>query len=497
MKRRIYVTPGALPELATEGEKALIEADLGLYQRAGSVVRAIPADARDGKIRRPADAIVLRQASVPMLQDLLMRAAEWLGARERPVDCPAKVPQVILSRAGEWRFRELLGIVRAPVVRPDGSILSKRGYDPATGLLLDSDLDWQIPSDFPHEAIQSAVETLLAPFADFPVSPEGQSVILSAILTGVQRRLLFSAPAHAFDAPVQGAGKSLTVDCVSILVTGHEAASTSCPDDRDEMRKRATSVLLAGDPMWNIDNVTRGLDSDALASILTQPRYCDRVLGESQMTRPLPTNLLITITGNNLRFSGDMPSRVVVARLEPGCERPEMRNDFRIADLRGWMRANRKQMIRAALTVLCGFIHAGRPDQKLPAFGRFEQWSRDIRSALVWAGLPDPVATRALVDSTNPERDSTLAVFSEWHRVTGGQPATIKQILDLSEGDPDLRDALNEAAPDHRHAGAATARSLGFWCRARRDRIVEKYKFTYAGKARANLARWQVIKISE
>ena len=46
---------------------------------------------------------------------------------------------------------------------------------------------------------------------------------------------------------------------------------------------------------------------------------------------------------------------------------------------------------------------AGRADQKLPSCGSFEQWSRLVRSAVVWTGMKDPALLGATVgEKTRP-----------------------------------------------------------------------------------------------
>src|SRR4029077_15567636 len=120
-------------------------------------------------------------------------------------------------------------------------------------------------------------------------------------------------PLHANDAPHQGSGKSLLADCIALSVTGRNVASMPSSDNEEEMRKKITSVLAKGDLIISIDNINQPLKSDALAMVLTQPTYTDRLLGGNVLPE-LPTNVLFLATGNNLVFSGDMPTRTIVAR---------------------------------------------------------------------------------------------------------------------------------------------------------------------------------------
>ena len=68
------------------------------------------------------------------------RAATWLKPVEgelKPADPAMKYAKTYLERVGEWRLRPLLGVVQAPTLRPDGTVLQKPGYDSASRLIFD------------------------------------------------------------------------------------------------------------------------------------------------------------------------------------------------------------------------------------------------------------------------------------------------------------------------------------------------------------------------
>ena len=97
--------------------------------------------------------------------------------------------------------------------------------------------------------------------------------------------------------------------------------------------------------------------------------------------------LLWIATGNNLVVAGDLTTRIVPCNLDPQVERPEEREFQR--NLYDWIPANRPALIQAGLTVLRAYIVAGKPKQPIKNFARFEDWSRLVRSALVWLGSVD------------------------------------------------------------------------------------------------------------
>jgi len=183
------------------------------------------------------------------------------------VDCPPKIASSYISRVGSWKAPVLAGIISAPLLREDGSVLDKSGYDAATGLYLVLDADSpRIPEQLTRADAKEAVQTLLAPFAEFPfVADEDLAVHIACILTAIQRPLLRACPIFGYSAPAQRSGKSLLAESVAIIATGKPAAATAISGEREEIRKMITSVLREGhsiinlDTMWSIPSLRQTL----------------------------------------------------------------------------------------------------------------------------------------------------------------------------------------------------------------------------------------------
>jgi hypothetical protein len=504
----IRLVPGQLPWIVDEAEEVLLRdyAKWGIYQRGDFLVRAVEATVDDDPreyVRRPPGAVILRTATSYMLQDVFGRAICWErgeGKRAHAVDCPVQIPTQYLSRAGQWRLPVLVGVVEAPVMREDGSLLITPGYDERTGLLLQSSIAWRPPASLSDEAVAAAVKCLKAPFAQFPLSPAGLSVVISGILTGLQRRRLFSAPIHAFNAPVQGAGKTLLADCIALVVNGRRVVSISANvKDAEEFRKKLITICIAGDLVVSFDNITRPLENDTLATITTVPTHTDRFMGGMSKVEVV-TNILFLATGNNLEFQGDMPSRVIVAYIQPDCERPEERS-FEIDDLRAHVLEHREELVTAALTIMQAYHFRKNEGPAIKPFGRFEQWSREIREAMIWAGLADPCETREEVIEANPERDADLVVFENWHRAFGAREITLQELINAAVGvegkygDVDLKTAFSEIAADLKRPEQINSRRLAWWCRNRVGRVIGGYKLLRSGKAHAGFMAWRVARV--
>jgi hypothetical protein len=502
----ITLEPGKLPWIIDEVERAIRKnyAAAGLYQRGDFLVRAVTATPDDDPrkyVRRPAGAVILRAATAASLQDVFGREIKFVrnvkdgdDFKQIPVDCPAKIGTQYLSRTGLWHLPVLVGVVEAPLMRVDGSILTAPGYDESTGLLLQSSVAWRTPPSLSDEAVAAAVRCLKEPFAQFPLSPAGLAVVISGIITALQRRLLFSAPIHGIDAPSPGSGKTLLADCIALPATGRESTSISAnAGDPEEFRKKLMSICIAGDAIVSIDNNTRPLANDTLATIVTVPNHSDRFMG-GMTTVQVITNILWLATGNNLEFSGDMPSRVIVARIEPDCERPEERT-FNIPDLREHILAHRVELVTAAMTIVQAYHFRKDEEPAVKPFGRFEEWSDQIRKPMIWAGFADPCETREAVIATDPERDAALALYEHWHRVLGGKAITIPKLIEWASSDFELKTALLDIAMDPKHPEKISSHILAWWCRHHVGRVIGDFKLSRGEKITGNNATWQVAQV--
>jgi putative DNA primase/helicase len=260
-----------IERIVDEAELALIAANRGLYQRDGRIVCAVSLAVLTAKGLKVAVQRIAERGDHALCEDLASAAnfVKWDGRARAHVTVspPMWVVRTLRQRTGRLRFPVLTGIINAPTMRADGSILDPPGYDDATGLLYDP-----VGVEFPAVPGRPTRDEALAAMAllddlisTFPfVEGADRSVALSAILTALVRRSLPTAPLHAFTAPVVGSGKSMLVDIASLIATGHEAPVLGPGQDEGEFEKRLGSVLLAGDPIVSLDNCERPLGGRAL-----------------------------------------------------------------------------------------------------------------------------------------------------------------------------------------------------------------------------------------
>ncbi|WP_431285593.1 hypothetical protein ACQW02_12655 [Humitalea sp. 24SJ18S-53] len=487
---------GDLENIVDHAEEALLGAGLNLYQRGPFIVRP-------GRVRVTLDkqqevsGLRILEVQDHAMVEAMTSAADWLRYDARAedwvtIDAPTKVANTYRQRTGRWRLPVLAGLINAPTLRADGSILSASGYDASTGLLLQTDSVRfpQIP-DRPSRAdalhaladLNALIETF--PFVDAP----SRSVALSAILTACIRRSLPTAPMHAFTAPTAGSGKSMLVDVASLIATGREAGVIAQGKTEEELEKRLGALLLAGDQVIAIDNCESPLGGEFLCSMLTQRIVRARILGRSEAPE-LPSNACVTATGNNLVLVGDMTRRAVMCRLDPKHERPELRQfaNSPIAEVK----ADRGRYLVAVLIVLRAYHVAGRPQQADP-LGSFEDWSGWVRGALLWLGQADAVHTQETIRANDPRLDALTAVLSQWSLHLGHRRATARNIIDCATEHrtgfgslnmktdfvrPDFREALLVIAGD---GGSINSRRLGRWIAAHEERVVQGQRICRQG----------------
>ncbi|WP_376094596.1 hypothetical protein ACE7GA_01440 [Roseomonas sp. CCTCC AB2023176] len=514
----VRVAAGELDRMTTEAEAAMVAAGVPVYQRGHELVRPVTREvaASHGRTTIAAGLGVLNFAAVrdvlcgvTTFQRFDKRSKDWVT-----VDPPGDVASILLSREGRWQLRSIAGVVTTPTLRPDGSLILEPGYDPATRLYHAADPHLRLtptatkatPTKGDAEAALALLRGLLAEFPFVKGGGEGEppegtalSVALSACITPVVRGALSIAPMHAFRASTAGTGKSYMVDVASMIATGRPCPVTSVAPEEAETEKRLTGLLLQGFPVVSLDNVNGELGGDLLAQATERTLIRLRPLGTSRITE-IENRACLFATGNNLRVRGDMVRRVLVSDLDAGMERPELRT-FK-ADPVATVSQHRGAYVSAALTIVRAYLAAGTPDPR-PPVQSYGDWSRLVRSALVWLGCADPAASMDVARADDPELGDLREMLTAWHDAFGTEGVTLADAADAASrreptkmGEPtdllypDLSATLLRIAGDR---GAVSTRRLAIWLRQRRGRIVDGRRFLQASKAHGNVDRWQVV----
>ncbi|GAA4435818.1 hypothetical protein [Bremerella cremea] len=413
-----------LAKLGWTGANAIDE-KIRLFVRGGVLVQVIEQD-KVGDCQ----SLVIRDIPSCMVRERITQACRLVteteteeGVEVKPVRPPGWLIDGIFRRGSyDRQIKPLAGIIEAPTLRVDGSIIQAPGYDAETGLVYRPSAKYPTVIESPtQQEAHDAVTTLLEVLVDFPMQDEAdRSAWLALVLTMVGRPCIAgNVPLFAVTANIRGAGKSLLVDAATLIAYGHRAARKTFTRDDDEMRKVITAVALAAIPSVLFDNVDIQMGGASLDAAITSTVWSDRVLGQSRMTGDLPMQVVWSATGNNLAFGSDIGRRVLPIRLNSLLETPETRNGFQHPNLLEWIERNRPRLAVAALTILRAYFLAGTPQQNGGQWGSFESWSEIARGALVWAGAADPLPTR----ETALASDDTVILLS-------------KLILGIAETDP-------------------------------------------------------------
>jgi len=470
----IVLADGRLNENLQAADTALLAAGVPIYERGGELVRPVRLERSEeaGGVRRDAGATVIVPVSDRWLVQRLADAAPFVRMNAKgdhvPADPPLEFARHLMDRQGEWAFPSLRGIVNAPTMRPDGSIVQTPGYDLASGLIFDP-----CGVEFPPIVEEPTREDALAALAQIdelfslfpyerengeePLRTASYSVTLSALLCLVARDAMRTAPLHSNDSPTPGTGKTIQAESVAIIGTGSLPAMMSQGPSDEELEKRIATALRAGDRVIVIDNVERPLGGDFLCSVLTQERVQARILGKSERV-VLPTSAVFIATGNNLQLAGDLARRAVKGRIDSGEERPDKR-EFPF-DPRQLARQRRPQLVAAALTILRAYHVAGRP-VKLSPMGSFEDYSL-VRGAIVWLERADPARTREAIFTADPKRDELSDILREWREVFNGDAITLADAKSRLESSAELAGGpLYGLLVDVGARGTFNARAIG------------------------------------
>jgi hypothetical protein len=188
-----------------------------LYVFNDALARVVHDGGRTAHVRRAAGAPRIVPATRAALRDALSWSALWLqhsaaadGLVQRQP--PEWVAPAVLGR-GTWPgLPRLAGVVEAPCLRPDGTVLDRPGYDEATGLLYAPNAEYPaVPERPTREDAARAADTLMALVEEFPFEDNAHAAAwLAAVLTVPARpAVLGPCPLIVFDAPAPGSGKTL------------------------------------------------------------------------------------------------------------------------------------------------------------------------------------------------------------------------------------------------------------------------------------------------
>lgn len=469
------------------------------FVRSGELVRIRIDEKRSASIETMSESIT-RGALARSANYFTMKYSEKNGWVETTVAPPLDVVRDVMA-LGEWPFQPLDGVIEAPTIRPDGSILREVGYDATTRLFLASaEIDLpEVPESPTREDVDASLAILQDLFIDFPFEDEAShDNALGSLLTAIARPMISGpVPMALYDSPQQGTGKTMIAQMVGLAATGEMPEPAPAPDAAEEWRKSISAQLGAGRSVILIDNITRTLEDGALAAALTSTTWSDRLMGRNDKLIRLPARACWMATGNNIRVGGDLISRSYLIRLDAKTSRPQEREGFKHPNIERWVRSNRGMLLGAAL-IMCRAWHvAGRPAPTCPRM-RYGEWRSVIGGVLEYAGVKHFLGNlRTFQEASDTEGPAWERFITKLIELFG-TTATPSQIYARFASSDDLATALPGelegvlGAPDDQKAKNKFCQKLGYLFR---DRINKRYGDSQArisGNAKdANGVHWQ------
>lgn len=379
----------------------------------------------------------------------------------------ALIDDMLATPPGKVDLPIITRIVYAPTIGPDGSVQTASGYQPATSTFY-VEPTFSVPpvAETPADAdVARAVRIIREPLEDFSfVADSDRTHAVGLMLLPFVRGLIDGpTPLHLFTKPVAGAGATLLVDTLLYPSLGTNIARMTTVEDEDEWRKGITSTLLDGPTSVVIDNA-RNLVSMNLAQVITGDIWQARILGISR-NAVLRVECAWVATGINPVLHQEIARRIVPCRIDPKTEQPWLRTEFKIKNLRGWLREHQPDLIWAALTLARAWYVAGRASGK-KSLGMFESWAHVIGGILQHAGFAGFLENLGdLYEGMDVEGDAVRWFFEEWK----------KQHWDNAVKISDLRFwALKTDAPVNELLSAEKGQEERFskWVRRLKNRVV-------------------------
>jgi hypothetical protein len=498
---RVLITNRPLRHKSADALDTLLEGNdpPQLFVRSGQL-------ARIGKDEE--DEPIVQEVGEARLRHHMSRAANFVRAGRNGevvhVSPPEDVVKDVLARTA-WPFPPLLGVSRVPFFRPDGTLVTRAGYDSATRLFHAPapGLSVEVPDNPARGDVRRALEVVEECIGDFPYADEASAAnALALLLTPILRTVSPGpAPLAAVDKPTPGTGGSLLADVVALVATGRPAGMASAPRDDEEVRKQITSALRAGSTVITIDNVSGELAAPSLARALTAEVWEDRLLGRSEQLK-LPQRATWLASGNNLKLGGDIPRRSYWIRLDAKTEKPWERKGFRHPNLKEYVCENRGVLVSALLTLGRAWFVEGRPEaEDAPPLGGFEGWVSTVGGVIANLDMRGFLGNlNELYERSGDDAGEWAEFLSTWrdeYHETPKKTADVATELYRDEGTqlraalPEALAALVEAKDPH------LSRKLGKAFSAREDRRygTEGLHLRRAGKEQ-RAVRWTVASTS-
>lgn len=490
-KPEIRIIEGDLHRVLNAAEKTL--ASTGNHYQSGDLIVGISTNAETG------DPSIVH-FNVAALTRILSHLITWLKFKEKvssyvPCDPPTRHISILNDSQNYAHLPNLAGIARQPYFREsDGELVTEAGYDKKSQRFGVFDARKFITPAPTHDAARAALnmlEELLSEFTFF--APTDKAAALAAIFTAVTRPSFAFAPGFHVKAATIGSGKSYLCELISAFAKPGETKKVSYPPTSEEATKAILSLLLSSPAVVEFDDMaTDWIPHGIINRMFTSEFITDRILGVSK-TATVSTRTLFLASGNNVGPVRDLLRRVITINIDPHCATPATKS-YKGSPVED-VRTDRGRYVAAVLTIILAWKAAGSPRAEVENIVTYGgAWANYCRHPLIWLGYPDPAT--ALIEQVkhDPDAEALLVLMTEWHRVFGSVPTTVRKVVSTVfgfGGDEALHDAICEFPVEER--GGINASKFGWILKKNVNRIVGDYSFQQS-TADGRVA-WRVVKM--
>lgn len=493
-ERRPAITLDANLVAQVEACSSVLANDDTVYLHAGALVRVVDGD--EPKIEP------LTNHRVRLIlaggADFKVQTKDGLKPAKPPLD----LATTVLEAGSREDVRPLDLLVTRPVLLPDGRVVSSKGYDEASRVLYLPQRDAPPVASKPSQAeAKQAAARLLDLVGDFPFAgDDARAAWLSLVLT-LAARMAYTGPSPIFAVTAtKGVGKDKSVHLASIVATGAPTFERQWPQRPEEQEKTLAAAVRSGVRLCHFANVPSGgaIGGNKLDQMTTTGDFAGRILGLTEEFTVPNVRTVLVFTGNNVRYLSDTGRRVLPIELTTTLLRPWERDGFKHENVLDYARQNADAYLVDALTILRAYVVAGRPKLTTKAWGSFEGWNALPRQAVVFAGLPDPVAARAAVDDADEDaaqHERIVGLAMEYQRQS--EPWKVADLVDAilrdtrEERRRDAIDVLDDldCVPGGRISNKKLGQRLGEFANRR---TAGGYFIVRGNKDRTGAVRWRV-----
>jgi hypothetical protein len=415
------------------------------------------------------------------------------GKKTSGVSAPDALVNRVLSKQDYPELGEIRAAVQYPTARVDGTVITEPGLDHSTGLYLLRQSD-HVPRLLGVAGLTAALGRVWAPFAEFPFdSPASAGAMLAALLTGVCRVSVDTAPAFLVNAQAPGTGKSKLCECI-MLVAGESKTAVNFPSEPSEQEKTLTAMLLRAPRGMFFDNLKGYLkDTSSFCMAMTSAQYRARMLG-GLSTVEISNRALWVLNGNNVVITGDAVRRVLTV----GLESPENPGDRQYAfDPVEVIERDPELYRRDLLDILYTYGQAGQPRGSMTGYASFEVWNRLVRGCVLWLSaqgvtprtMGDPMESIRLAREDDPDTMKRELFTAAWLERYGDAEVFIGDVSASDANNPLWSEAYAAVCE---HKGRIDHSNLPYYLRTIKGRKTKGLMFKTGAKTKRGVP-WRLI----